>query len=203
MSISKNPTFKKKFLFFIFRYKFRVLALNNFLRSKKIGNYHLINLSGPFLSWIGLFIYKLDLFNNFKFISCDGWPYLNKEKNSINIWFGGTILKIPSIYSNKKNNYVTASNIFTRSEKLIQFYPIKISEVKSFNEKKIIIALTFKKVKDQNSLNIWKDKKELILKNFSTLEEHSFWNLKEMSNLTTNQKHSIYINLKSLLRLEL
>ena len=55
MSISSNPTFKKKFLFFIFRYKFRVLALNNFLRSKKIGNYHLINLSGPFLSFLGKF----------------------------------------------------------------------------------------------------------------------------------------------------
>ena len=94
--------FFKKINFFIFRYKFRVLALNNLLQSKRIGDYNLINLSGPYLSWFGFLIYKMNLSKNFKFISCDGWPYLNKEKNSINIWFGGTILKIPSEHINKK-----------------------------------------------------------------------------------------------------
>ena len=80
MSFILNLFFKKKLIFFIFRYKFRVLALNNLLQSKRIGDYNLINLSGPYLSWFGFLIYKMNLSKNFKFISCDGWPYLNKEK---------------------------------------------------------------------------------------------------------------------------
>ena len=193
---------KKKFLFFIFRYKFRELALNNLLQEKKIGQFSIINLSGPYLSWLGLLIYKLDIFENFNFISCDGWPYLSK-KNSVNVWFGGTILKIPSLYLNQKNNYVTASNIFTKSQKHIQFYPIKISEISEPIKKKIIIAMNFKKVSDKISLDIWKTKKESILNNLSILEKINFWDIDEMKSLNVNQKHSVYMNLKSLLRLEL
>ena len=78
---------KKKIIFFIFRYKFRRQALNNLLTLSTVGNYRIVNLSGPFISIIGLLIYKLNLSKNFKFISCDGWPHLSNINNSINVWF--------------------------------------------------------------------------------------------------------------------
>jgi hypothetical protein len=202
MKLNLKLLSKKKFLFFIFRYKFRKLALNNLIKVKKIDNYYLINLSGPYLYWAGYLIYKLNIFKNFYFISCDGWPNLNK-KNSINIWFGGTILKVPATLSSQKNNYVTASNIFTKSQKLIQFYPLKVPEIKELKEKKIIIAMTYKKVSDDISLDIWKNKKELILKNLSILESPEFWDIEMIKNLNVNKKHLVYVNLKSLLRIEL
>ncbi len=202
MILNLKTLFKKKFLFFIFRYRLRELALNNLICVKKIGNFNLVNLSGPYLCWVGFLIYKLNFFKNFNFISCDGWPNLNK-KNSLNIWFGGTVLKIPSEFSNQKNNCVTASNIFTKSQKFIQFYPLKIPEIKEPKEKKIIIAMTLRNVDDDISLNIWNNKKELILKNLSIIENPKFWDMEEIKNLDTNMKHRVYMNLKSLLRIEL
>ena len=71
-----------------------------------------VNLSGPYLCWFGIIIYNLNLFKNFKFISCDGWPFLANESNSINIWFGGTFLKIQKDSKKYNNNYVTAKTLF-------------------------------------------------------------------------------------------
>ena len=125
-----------KAIFIINRYKYRKLAFNNFLKNKILNSYRLINLNGPFFSWLGYLIYKLNLSDKYKFISCDGWPFLSNEKNSINIWFGGTILKILENYKNYKNNYVTASTLFTRTDKIIQFFPFNIKKETIFKIQK-------------------------------------------------------------------
>ncbi len=192
----------KKIIFFIFRYKFRQLALNNLCKNKKLDEYYIINLSGPYLSWFGFLLYKLNFFKNFRFISCDGWPFLLNQKNSINIWFGGTKLKISREFNDLKNNYVTASTVFTPTNKLIQFYPCDLVNIEKFNNPKIVIAMTIRPVDDVISMNIWNSKKSIIFKNISILEDKNFWEMGEIYNLNVNEKHKIYMNIKSLLRLE-
>ena len=167
--------FKKNIVFFIFRYNFRKLAFNNLLQRKKFKDYILINLSGPYLSWLGLILYKLNISNKFKFISCDGWPYLKKDENSKNIWFGGTILKIPIDYVKDNNNFVTASNIFTKTDKLIKLYPTKIKNVEYISDPKIVIAMKILNVDDDLSLKIWSENKKRILNELSILDNPSFW----------------------------
>ena len=192
-----------KIIIFIFRYKFRQLAFNNFSKNKRLGQYYFVNLSGNYLSWIGLILYKLNFSKNFKFISCDGWPLLSNQKNSINIWFGGTELKISMRFNHLKNNYVTASTIFTPTNKLIQLYPCNIVNVEKFKDPKIIIAMSIKSVDDKISINVWKQNKSIILKNLSILEDKKFWEIKEIEDLNIYEKHKIYMKIKSLLRLEL
>lgn len=195
--------FKKDIVFFIFRYNFRKLAFNNFLQRKQFKDYILINLSGPYLSWLGLILYKLNISNKFKFISCDGWPYLKKEENSKNIWFGGTILKIPIDYVKDNNNFVTASNIFTKTDKLIKLYPTKIKDVEYISDPKIVIAMKILNVDDDLSLKIWSENKKRILNELSILDNSSFWIFKELEELDNFKKHKIYMDLKSLVRVEL
>ena len=192
-----------KIIFFIFRYRFRQLALNNLCKNKRLGKYYIVNLSGIYLSWIGFLLYKLNFSNNFKFISCDGWPFLSNQKNSINIWLGGTKLKISNKFENLNNNYVTASTIFTPTDKLIQFYPCNVINVEKFDNQKIVIAMNTRSVDDEISMNIWNQNKNNILKNFSILENNKFWEINEIKDLDIYKKHKIYMNIKSLLRLEL
>ena len=192
-----------KAIFIINRYKYRKLAFNNFLKTKNLNNHRLIDLSGPFLSWLGYLMFKLDLSDKFKFISCDGWPFLSNEKNSINIWFGGTSLKIPKILQKYKNNYVTARTLFTNTKNIIQFYPYKIKKMKSHKKTKIIIALSCKTVEDSRALKIWNENKNKILSDLSLLEKEMFWSNIGINDLDNKKKHSIYIDIKSLVRIHL
>ena len=199
----KINIFDKKIIFFIFRYKYRRLALNNLLKMNKMSDYYLINLSGPYLYWIGYLIYKINLFKKFKFISCDGWPFLSNEKNSINVWFGGTDLKIPENYKKHQNNYITAGTIFTNNNKIIQFYPFMVKKVREYRNPKIIIALTYKAVEDPFIIRIWNTNKNKILKDLTILELESFWNNIDFETADIKKKQKIYIGIKSLLRIEL
>ena len=195
--------FNKKIIFFVFRYKFRKLALNNLLTQKKMNDHIFVNLSGPYLCWFGILIYNLNLFKNFKFISCDGWPFLANESNSINIWFGGTFLKIPERFQKYDNNYVTAKTLFTNTDKIIQFYPSQIKEMKSNKNPKIIIALSCKTVKDSFALDVWNKNKNQILQNLALIEDENFWSNVGIDNFDIKYKHSIYIDIKSLVRIDL
>ncbi len=192
-----------KFIFIINRYKYRKLAFNNFLKNKILNSYRLINLNGPFFSWLGYLIYKLNLSDKYKFISCDGWPFLSNEKNSINIWFGGTILKILENYKNYKNNYVTASTLFTRTDKIIQFYPFNIKKRNNLQNPKIVIALSCKIVEDPLVSKIWVKNKKRILENLSLLENLKFWESIDINDLNLKKKQFIYVCIKSLVRIEL
>lgn len=192
-----------KAIFIINRYKFRRLAFNNFLKIKNLNNYKIIDLSGPFFSWLGYLLYKLNLSNKSKFISCDGWPFLSNEKNSINIWFGGTYLKIPEALQKYKNNYVTARTVFTNESNIIQFYPCNIKKMSNNKQTKIIIALSCKTVEDPFVLKIWNENKKVILNNLSLLETEKFWLNIGLNDLDNKKRHGIYIDIKSLVRIEL
>ena len=73
----------------------------------------------------------------FKCISVDGLPLISDIEDGINVWFGGTSLKIPSKYRNLKNNYVNMRGVFDlnkNTEKIFQIYPI-ISKKKNNKRK--------------------------------------------------------------------
>jgi len=192
-----------KFIFIINRYKYRKLAFNNFLKIKILNGFRIVDLSGPLLSWLGYLFYKINFSKKIKFISCDGWPFLSNEKNAINLWFGGTILKIPEKLNKYKNNYVTARTLFTHTNKVIQFYPFKIKERKNNPSPKIIIALSCENIDDPLVLKFWDKNKKKILENLLLLETEMFWNDIAIDNLELKKKHSFYIAVKSLLRIEL
>ena len=67
------------------------------------------NLSGPVYSVLGkiLLFFKLG-----KFISCDGEPFI--KKSGINLWMGGTDIKIPDDFKTFHNNCVVMNNLTLR-----------------------------------------------------------------------------------------
>jgi len=174
--------------------------MNNFLYSKKIGSFRIVNLSGPVLSYIGYLIYKLNLSKKFKFISCDATPFLENEQNSLNIWFGGTNFKIQDKYKTYKNNYLVTASIFTERKNFIQFYPCNLIKKVSFNNPKIAIAMkvTFKSSHEVKS--IWEMKKTQLLENLSLIDNEKFWNFLNYDN---KKKQQIYIGIKNLIRIHL
>ena len=89
----------KKYIFLIFRNDFRKATIGNFGKSNSYGNINLISLSGRIKSIFGRILYFLKLG---KFISVDGDPFLEDEKNSINIWFSGTSQKVTKRFQNFK-----------------------------------------------------------------------------------------------------
>ena len=190
----------KKFIFIIFKRRYRKIAMNNFLYSKKIGTYRIVNLSGLILSYIGYFIYKLNLSKNFKFISCDATPFLENERNSLNIWFGGTNYKIQDAYKSYKNNFVVTASIFTERQNFIQFYPCELIKKVTFNNPKIAIVMKVTNKSSEEVKLIWERKKTLLTENLSLVDNEKFWDFLKGDN---KKKQSIYIGIKNLLRIYL
>ena len=190
-----------KYLIFIFKHRFRRSSLNNILKCKKIKETHIINLSGPFFSLFGKFLYYLIRSKKVVFISCDGLDYLKREKNSINFWMGGTTEKIVDKYKKFQNNFVAASTIFTDESKLLIFYPSLIKKDKFKTNFKFVYVSENKKIENSKSLEIWNKNKENILKNLQLLNDINFW--KNIVEIKTDPVQQIYIDIKSLVRNEL
>lgn len=93
---------KVKFFIVIFKHRFRTQAFNNFLKLIKIQNNYLLNFSGPLRYIIFFKFFKLmsKFFKNICLISCDGLPLL--YENGVNIWFGGTSLKLDKLKISSK-----------------------------------------------------------------------------------------------------
>ena len=166
----------KKYIFLIFRNDFRKATVGNFGKSNSYGNINLISLSGRIKSIFGRILYFLKLG---KFISVDGDPFLEDEKNSINIWFGGTSLKITKRFQNSKNNYVNINNpIIEKEKKLFQIYPIIPSGNQIRNDRKIIFMgkIFFQPqngdLLSQEELSNCKDS---LLNDFSLIDNLDFW----------------------------
>jgi hypothetical protein len=174
--------------------------MNNFLYSKKIGFYRIVNLTGPILSYIGYLIYKLDISKNFKFISCDAAPFLRNEQSSINIWFGGTNYKIIDEYKSYKNNFVISASIFTERQNFIQFYPCNLIKKVTFNNPKIVIVMKITHTSSEEIKLIWESKKTLLTENLSLIDNEKFWDFVKGDN---EKKQKIYIGIKNLLRIHL
>ena len=174
--------------------------MNNFLYSKKIGSYRIVNLSGSILSYIGYLIYKLNISKNFKFISCDATPFLENERNSLNIWFGGTNYKIQDAYKSYKNNFVVTASIFTERQNFIQFYPCNLIKKVTFNNPKIAIAMKVTHKSSEEVKLIRERKKTLLTENLSLIDNEKFWDFLKGD---YKKKQSIYIGIKNLMRIHL
>ena len=191
-----------KFIFFIFRSRYRRLSLNNFLHSTNFHEYKVINLSGPLFSYLGYLIYFFNFSKKMKFISCDAYPFLKRRDCAINIWLGGTNFKIMEKYKKFNNNYVTASTIFTGRNNKIQFYPCNLKKEISFEEPKIIIAMKILNKHDPEIISIWKKKKEVLLNDLNKINDKNFWNFLN-ADYDDNRKQKIYVGLKDLTRIHL
>ena len=190
----------KKFIFLIFKRRYRRIAMNNFLYSKQIGSYRIVNLSGPFLWFIGYLIYKLNISKNFKFVSCDANPFLENIQNSINIWFGGTNYKIEDKYQSHKNNCVVTASIFTERKRYLQFYPCNLIKKVSFNNPKIAVVMKVSHTSSEEVKLIWEKKKKLLTENLALVDNEKFWNFLKGDN---KRKQGIYIGVKNLMRIHL
>ena len=190
-----------KYLIFIFKRRFRQKTLNNFLSIKKIKNVHVLNFSGPALYLLGKLLYFFFKSKKIIFISCDGLDYLYRESNSINLWMGGTTNKIPDKYKKYKNNFVSASSLFTDETKLLTFFPTNINQSKMNNEYKFVYISENKKVENENSLKIWEENKDQILNDLSLIDNINFW--KKIIDINNENGQRFYIDIKSLIRSEL
>jgi hypothetical protein len=190
-----------KYLIFIFKRRFRQKTLNNFLSIKKIKNVRVLNFSGPILYFLGKLLYFFFKSKKIIFISCDGLDYLYRESNSINLWMGGTTNKIPNEYKKYKNNFVSASSLFTDQSKLLTFFPTNINQSKMNNEYKFVYISENKKVENENSLKIWEENKDQILNDLSLVDNIEFW--KKIIDINDENGQRFYIDIKSLIRSEL
>ena len=190
-----------KYLIFIFKRRFRRSALNNFLLVKQIKNINVINLSGPFLYHVGKILYFFLKSKKIIFISCDGLDYLYRETNSINLWMGGTTYKIPEKYKKFKNNFVSASSLFTDETKLLTFFPVNIRSTKINENYKFVYISENKKITNIKSLKIWEKYKDKILDNLNLIDNKNFWN--DIVDKKNDPAQKIYIDIKSLIRSKL
>ena len=190
-----------RYLIFIFKHRFRKKSLNNILKCKKIKNVRIVDLSGPFWSYIGKILYFFIRSKKIVFISCDGLDFLFREKNSINFWMGGTSEKILEKYQKFKNNFVAASTIFTDDSKLLIFYPTLIKKERFRKNFKFVYVSENRSIASKKSIEIWQNCKSDILKNLDLLNKENFWlNVLDMK---TDPVQQIYIDIKSLVRNEL
>ena len=166
----------KNIIFLIFRNNYRKSSIGNFGKSNTYGKIKLVSLSGRIKSIFGRMLYFLKLG---KFISLDGDPFLKDEKNSINIWFTGTSIRITKKCINFENNYVNMNNpIIKKEKKIFPFLPIiqKGNQIKK-NRKIIFMGKIFFQPKNndllsQEELNSCKDN---LLSDFSLLDNLEFW----------------------------
>ena len=190
-----------KYLIFIFKHRFRRNSLNNILKCKKINQTYIIDLSGPLLYLFGKFLYFFIKSRKVVFISCDGLDFLERETNSINLWFGGTSEKIQERYRKFKNNFVMGSTIFTDDTKILTFYPTLINKNKLNFDFKFVYISENKEITNNKSIKIWEEYKNTILDNLDLIDKKYFW-----KNIVDEKKEpvqKIYIDIKSLIRLEL
>tara|TARA_B100000886_G_scaffold323542_1_gene267455 strand:- start:42 stop:1046 length:1005 start_codon:yes stop_codon:yes gene_type:complete len=190
-----------KYIIFIFKRRFRKETLNNFLSVKKIKDVHILNFSGPIFYFIGKFLYFFFKSKKIIFVSCDGLDYLYRESNSINLWMGGTTYKIPDKYKKYKNNFVSASSLFTDESKLLTFFPVNIYQTKMNNDYKFVYISENKDIENLNSLKIWEENKDQFLNDLSLINDVEFW--KKIIDINNVNGQSFYIDIKSLIRFEL
>ena len=190
----------KRYIFLIFRSNYRKSTIGNFGKSNSYGDIKLISLSGRIKSIFGRILY---FFKIGKFISVDGDPFLRDEKNSINIWFTGTSLRITKKYKDFKNNYVNMDNpIIDREKKIFRLMPIIHNRNQIRKDRKIIfMGKIFFQPKENDLLS----KEELIscendlLNDFSLIDNLDFWKRFKKQNNQTD-KFENYRILKTFLR---
>ena len=114
---------------------------------------------------------------------------------------GGTSQKVLDKYKKFKNNFVAASTLFTDETKLLIFYPTLVSKNKINKNFKFIYISENKVIDDKTSMKIWNENKDRILKNLGLIDKIEFW--KNLVDIKNDPVQRIYINIKSLIRIEL
>ncbi len=188
-----------KIIFFAFKHRYRFKDLNNFLHSRKYGQYFIINLSGPFKYYLS----KIFMFLKIgKYISCDGKPIIKNPKIGYNFFIRGSDLNIPSNFNALQNNIVSIKHPMLENKKIFQIYPINLKKVNPNKNLKIIFMSTININCTENELSIWEKHKNEILNNFSIIDDRNFWlnNTNERDNFKINQ---LYRRIKLLLRFEI
>ncbi len=196
---------KTHYFIFVFKYRFRKTAFNNFLNIRQIKNYKIIDLSGPFkfflFSKLLIFIinYFSKLFTNVTLISCDGLPFLKKK--GVNIWFGGTKHKIPIKFKHYKNNIPMIKSPLIKEKNWVSLYPCFLK--KNLFNKKFKIVFVGKLNLDNSSeiTSIWKKYNKIIKNNLSIIENKNF--LKKVGAKNVEHSKKIYMGLKSEIRLNI
>ena len=196
---------KKYYFCFVFKQRLRRSGSgwNNLIKIRKIKNYRILDLSGPvkYFLFSKLLIFIVNLFHkklhNFILISCDGLPLI--RKNGINLWFGGSRLKIPNEFKNLKNNLVIVKNILHKKKDFITLNPSNLKNVIFDNDFKIIYASSIKANYSKKSKAVWNNYKNDLIKDFSLIDKNKFWSKNKLKKL--DHKNDIYRDLKSLLRI--
>jgi hypothetical protein len=187
-----------KLIYFSFKHRHRKKDLNNFLKSRIIGNFLLLNLGGPFKHYISKLLMILNIG---KGISCDGRPIIKSLKKGINFWMRGTSYDIPNVYKYLNNNYVTIKNpIIQNQNKIFQIYPIDIQKTKINHFLKIVFVSKTISANYPDE-KIWNKFKEQLINNFLLIDNKDFW-IKNFPENDEKRNFQIYKNLKIFLRHE-
>ena len=161
-----------KIIYFAFKHRFRYKDLNNFLNTRFYGNYLVLNLGGPFKHFIAKIFLKFRI--GFA-ISCDARPLIPDKNLGINFFVRGTNLNIPIRFRDFKNNFVSINNPFYKEKNLFQIYPINIKSSLLKKKIKIIYVSGINIETSEKEKFLWKKNKEIILKNFTIIDNLSFW----------------------------
>ena len=196
---------KKKLFIFVFQHRFRKIAFNNFLKIKKIKNYKVLDLSGPykyiFFSRLLIFLITTfsKIFRNVTLISCDGRPFI--KKRAVNIWFGGTNLKIPKHFQLYNNNIAMIKSSIDNQKNFVSLYPYDLKK-NTFNKnfKVVFIGrLSLSNLAEVKS--IWNKYNKEIMNNFLIIENKKFFHTVGIEGI--EEMKNIYLGLKSEIRLNI
>jgi hypothetical protein len=187
-------------VFFSFKRRYRKKDLNNFLATRICGKYIILNLSGPFRHFVAKILMSLNIG---KAISCDGKPLILDKSKGINFWIRGTTLNIPNDFKKLNNNFVTIDNPFVKNKKIFQIYPINIKKTQIQDNLKIIYMSGINISTNAEEKNIWDKYKDQLMRDFTLIDNSSFWEKFLLNNNNENQTFSLYKKLKLLLRFEI
>jgi hypothetical protein len=115
----------------------------------------------------------------------------------------GTTLNIPNDFKKLNNNFVTIDNPFVKNKKIFQIYPINIKKTQIQDNLKIIYMSGINISTNAEEKNIWDKYKDQLMRDFTLIDNSSFWEKFLLNNNNENQTFSLYKKLKLLLRFEI
>ena len=188
-----------KIIYFAFKNRYRKKDLNNFLKTRKYGNFFVINFSGPLKHYFAKF---LNIINIGKAISCDGRPLIPNKKKGYNFYMRGTNLNIPSNLTTYDNNIVTIKHTLLQNKNIFQIYPIDLDKNKIKKNLKIVYVSSINLEFETDKKKFWEENKEKILEDFTIIDNKKFL-VSKLNDKNLYEINSYYRAIKSYLRFEI
>ena len=188
-----------KIIYFAFKNRYRKKDLNNFLKTRKYGNFFVINFSGPLKHYFAKF---LNIINIGKAISCDGRPLIPNKKKGYNFYMRGTNLNIPSNLITYDNNIVTIKHTLLQNKNIFQIYPIDLDKNKIKKNLKIVYVSSINLEFETGKKKFWEENKEKILEDFTIIDNKKFL-VSKLNDKNLYEINSYYRAIKSYLRFEI